>query len=372
MPQIPTADLSEGMLFSEPVYVEGDNLLVPPRVPLHQKDIDRLVRWEVEAVETEGVVLTEEDLKRERESSVLGTQDNALEDFYSERLERIAAIFRRVANGEEVEQEEVDAIGGELLKQVISDRNAAVALIFSQPRTDNVLAIRSLNSTLIALVVGLGLKLNSHRLMQLATGSLMHDVGMVQVPAEILAKTDKLSDEELAKIRTHTLLGYQYLSKNMRYPEDIAVMALQHHEKWDGSGYPRHLKGEEIKVSARIITIADAYLAMVKDRPYRSSMIGYTAVKAILGDNGSHFDPKILKGFLGSIGIFPVGSIVQLNDSSVGRVVSPNGDAPLRPRLELLVAADGTRLESPQPLDLVERQKLFIAKAVDPREYAES
>ena len=372
MPRIPTADLSEGMLFSEPVYVEGQNLLVPPRIPLRQKDIDRLVRWEVETVETDGVVLTEEDLKRERESSVLGSQDNALEDFYSERLDRIASIFRRVANGDEVEQEEVDSIGGELLQQVITDRNAAVALIFTQPKTDDVLAIRSLNSTLIALVVGLGLKLNSHRLMQLATGSLMHDVGMVQIPDGIITKTDKLTDDELAQIRTHTLLGYQHLSKTMRYPEDIAVMALQHHEKWDGTGYPRRLKGEEIKQAARIITIADSYLAMVKDRPYRSSMIGYTAVKAILGDNGSHFDPKILKAFLSSIGIFPVGSIVQLNDSSIGRVVSPNADAPLRPKLELLVDADGTRPQSPQPVDLVERQKVFIAKAVDPREYAES
>lgn len=371
MSQIPIADLSEGMVFSEPVYVEGDDLLALSRIPLRQKDIDRLVRWEVDAVVTEGVVLTEEDLKRERESNFLCTQDNALEEFYSERLERISVIFRRVANGQEVEQEEVYSIGGELLQQVISDRNAAVALIFTQPNTDNDLAIRSLNSTLIALVVGLGIKLNSHRLIQLATGSLMHDVGMVQVSEDIIAKTDKLTNEELAEIRTHTLLGYQHLSKNMRYPADIALMALQHHERWDGTGYPQRLKGEEIALSARIITIADSYLAMVKDRPYRSSMIGYTAIKAVLGDNGSHFDPKMLKAFLDSIGIFPVGSIVQLNDSSIGRVVSPNVDAPLRPRLELLVDAAGTRLKIPEPLDIVERQKIFITKAVDPREYAE-
>ena len=372
MTRIPIAELAEGMMFSEPVYVEGENLLVPPRIPLRQKDIDRLTRWDVEAVETAGEILSEDDLKRERESTVLGSQDNALEDFYMERLERVAAIFRRAVNSEEIEQDEVDSIGGELLQQVISDRNAAVALIFSQPKSDSVLAVRSLNSTIIALVVGLTLKYNSHRLMQLATGCLMHDVGMVQVPDTIIAKTEKLTDDELGQIRTHTLLGYQHLSKNMRYPEDIAVMSLQHHEKWDGTGYPRRLKGEEIKPMARIISIADAYLAMVKDRPYRTSMIGYTAVKAILGDNGSHFDPKMLKAFLSSIGIYPVGSIVQLSDSSIGRVLSPNADAPLRPKLELLVDADGARLDSAQAVDLVERQKLFIAKAVDPREYADA
>jgi HD-GYP domain-containing protein (c-di-GMP phosphodiesterase class II) len=370
MAQIATSELTEGMMFSEPVYVEGENLLVPPRIPLRQKDIDRLLRWEVDVVETTGQVMTAEDLKQERQSQVLGKKENVLADFYTERLEKLGAIFRRLAHQEEVEQDEVDAIGGELLQQVISERNEAITLIFSNPKADNQLALRSMNSTVIGLVIGLTLKLNSHRLMQLATGGLMHDVGMLQVSEDIMAKSDKLTDEELKQIHTHTLLGYQFLSKTMRYPEDIAVMALQHHERWDGTGYPRKLKGEEIKPMARIIALADAYEAMIKDRPYRTSMIGYNAVKSILGDNGRHFDPKYLKAFLTSMGIYPVGSIVQLNDSSIGRVTSPNGEAPLRPRIELLVDADGTRLETPRPVNLQERTQVFIAKAVDPREYA--
>ena len=370
MAQIPTSELTEGMVFSEPVYVERENLLVPPRIPLRQKDIDRLLRWEVNVVETEGQILTEAELKQERQSEVLGKKENVLHDFYVERVEQLGAVFRRVTNEEEVEQEQVDSIGSELLQQVISDRNQAVTLIFSDLKFDSQLALRSVNRTIVSLVIGLTLKLNSHRLMQLATGRLMHDIGMLQVSQDIIAKSEKLTNEELAQIRTHTLIGYQFLAKTIRYPEDIALMALQHHERWDGSGYPRRMKGDQILPLARIIAIADVYEAIVQDRPYRASMIGYTAVKSILGDNGRHFDPKMLKAFLSSMGVFPVGSIVQLNDSSIGTVVSPNSDAPLRPKIELLVDADGGRLDTPQPLDLLERTQLFIAKAVDLREYA--
>ncbi len=105
------------------------------------------------------------------------------------------------------------------------------------------------------------------------------------------------------------------------------------------------------------------------DRPYRSSIIGYNAMKSLLGDNGSHFDPSILRTFLGNMGIFPVGSIVQLSDGSVGKVVSANGDAPLRPKIEVLIDARGLRVPEPRALDLVQKSDLFIAKAVDPREY---
>jgi HD-GYP domain-containing protein (c-di-GMP phosphodiesterase class II) len=155
----------------------------------------------------------------------------------------------------------------------------------------------------------------------------------------------------------------------MRYPEDIAVAALQHHEHWDGRGYPRGLRGEDIHLFGRVVGVADTYDAMISERPYRNSIIAYSAMKAILSDNGKRFDPQVLKAFLESMGVFPIGSIVQLNDSSVGRVTANHPDAPLRPRVELLLDASGTALEHREHVDLLERKNLFIVKAVDPKAF---
>ena len=171
----------------------------------------------------------------------------------------------------------------------------------------------------------------------------------------------------LNHIRTHPVMGYQIISKEMKYPEEIALIALQHHEHWDGRGYPRSLKGEDISLFSRIVTVADAYEAMVSERPYRNSMIGYTAMKNVLSDNGRHFDPQVLKAFLESMGIFPIGSVVQLNNSGIGRVSENHADAPLRPKIELLIDEFGNQIEGSETIDLLSKKNLFIVKAIDPK-----
>ncbi|HYW83169.1 MAG TPA: HD domain-containing phosphohydrolase, partial [Spirochaetia bacterium] len=138
-----------------------------------------------------------------------------------------------------------------------------------------------------------------------------------------------------------------------------------HHERWDGQGYPRKLKGEDINLAARIVAVADSYIAMINNRPHRNSMIGYSAMKNVLSDNGRHFDPKILKVFLESMGIYPIGSIVQLNNSAIGRVVQTHSEAPLRPTVELIIDEYGNKLGEREVIDLLAKKGTFIVKAVD-------
>jgi len=220
---------------------------------------------------------------------------------------------------------------------------------------------------IISAVIGTTMRLASHRLLQLATGGLLHDIGMLKVEREILEKQGRLSSDEMNRMRAHAVMGYQIISKDMKYPEEIALVALQHHEHWDGRGYPRSLKGEDITLFARIVGVADAYEAMVSERPYRNSIIGYNAMKTVLSDNGKHFDPQVLKAFLESMGIFPIGSVVQLNNSSIGRVSENHTDAPLRPKIELLIDEFGNQIEGSEIVDLLNKKSLFIVKAIDPK-----
>ncbi|HUI72673.1 MAG TPA: HD domain-containing phosphohydrolase, partial [Spirochaetia bacterium] len=162
------------------------------------------------------------------------------------------------------------------------------------------------------------------------------------------------------------------ITKDLKYPDEVGIIALQHQERWDGQGYPRRLHGEDINISARVVAVADAYVAMINNRPHRSSMIGYSAVKNVLNDNGRHFDPKILKVFLESMGIYPIGSIVQLNNSAIGRVVETHSDAPLRPVLELIIDEYGNTVGERETIDLVVKKGAFIVKAVDPKSLAQA
>jgi HD-GYP domain-containing protein (c-di-GMP phosphodiesterase class II) len=147
-------------------------------------------------------------------------------------------------------------------------------------------------------------------------------------------------------------------------------VALNHHERWDGEGYPRKTLGKDIDALARIVSVADAFEAMVSSKPYRNSMIGYAAMKALLSDNSRRFDPDILKAFIKSMGIYPLGSTVLLNNAAIARVVETHPDAPLRPKLRVIVDEFGKRYERDEGdlVDLIAEKTLFIARALDPKE----
>ncbi|HQG40991.1 MAG TPA: HD domain-containing phosphohydrolase, partial [Spirochaetales bacterium] len=154
------------------------------------------------------------------------------------------------------------------------------------------------------------------------------------------------------------------------YPDEVGVIVLQHHERWDGEGYPRKLKGAEIDILARIVSVADAFEAMISEKPYRNSMIGYQAMKHLMSDNGRRFDPDVLKAFLQSMGVYPVGSLVLLNNSAIARVVENHAQAPLRPKIRLLVDATGTVFQEHEGsmIDLLKEKALFIVRAISPQE----
>jgi HD-GYP domain-containing protein (c-di-GMP phosphodiesterase class II) len=375
MKVIKTSDLRDGMKFDKPVYMDGENVFVPPGVPIRQKDIERLVRWEIETVRSDGTLVVDSPRPVESDLDVTSLRDLPASDkdnldAYLRAIDEYEHIATSVATGEDIDRAKVDSTVNLILDKVKDGRNEMIQLILMGGRIERKIAAGVINTTILATIMGTVLKFTSHRLIQLATGALLHDTGMVKVPKAILKKKERLTPEEMNQIRTHPIHSYRVITKDLKYPEEIGVIALQHHERWDGQGYPRKLRGEDINLAARILAVADAYVSMINNRPHRNSMIGYSAMKNLLNDNGSHFDPKILKVFLESMGIYPIGSIVQLNNSAIGRVIQTHPEAPLRPAVELIIDEYGNKLGEREVVDLLTRKTLFIVKAVDPKSLA--
>jgi HD-GYP domain-containing protein (c-di-GMP phosphodiesterase class II) len=375
MKTIRTSDLRDGMRFDKAVYVDGENVFVPPGIPIRQKDIDRLLRWEIAEVRTDGSPVADEPKKLADtpELAVLRETpaDRKATELYLRAIDEYEKVVQTIGESLEPDREKIDGIVAQLLERIKENRNEMIQLILMGGRTERKISASAVNVTILSAIMGTVLKFTSHRLIQLTTAAFLHDVGMLKVPKEILGKKEKLTPEELNQIRTHPIHSYRMISKELKYPEDIGIVVLQHHERWDGQGYPRHLKGEDINISSRIISVADAYIAMINERPYRNSMIGYNAMKGVLNDNGRHFDPKILKAFLESMGIYPIGSIVQLNNSAIGRVVEIHPEAPLRPVIELIIDEYSNSLTEREVINLLTKKNLFIVKAVDPKAVAQ-
>jgi HD-GYP domain-containing protein (c-di-GMP phosphodiesterase class II) len=369
-----------GSRFSEDVYIDEKNLLVPANIAVKQKDIDVLKRWGVAFVVTEGALVDEDAPSQAASEGAAATKlkpqgfsgSRELYLRYTELVDRLSQIFDKIRKKEAIETKAVDQIAQGVLALVREERDSAIAAILGSLVKGSNLARAGVNTAILSSVIGLTLKLPPYRLAYLASGALLHDAGMLRIPDSIVKKKGGLSEDEAQKIRAHPLLSYRIITKELMYPDDVGLVGLQHHERWDAEGYPRKTTGEEIDVLARIVSVADAFEAMVSEKPYRNSMIGYAAMKALLSDNSRRFDPDILKAFIKSMGIYPLGSTVLLNNAAIARVIETHPDSPLRPRLRIIVDEFSKRYEGDEgdSVDLVAEKTLFIARALDPKELA--
>ena len=426
MKSINTSDLKVGQIFSEPVYTVGKNLLVPPKVPLRQKDIDLLVMCDIETVSTDGELVDPETLRNETmdisdanaayralEAELADAmameeldEDNfnvevkkeknaspkksapkkkpakfiiseVLENSgpyraYKNLIEKLNKAFAEFKSGTDIQMRAFDNITIQLLEDLREHPDSFVGFILGGEIDQNELAKSSVNTAILSAMMAQELKLPNHKIHNVVAGALLHDIGMLRLPKGITEKKGGLSEAELEQIKSHPGHTSKIVIKELFGPQEVSNVALQHHERWDGQGYPYKVAGQAIDIGARVVSVADAFEAMVSKKTYRNSLLGYKSLKNLLADNARRFDPAVIIAFTKIMGIYPINSIVRLNDNSIARVVSIHTDAPMRPIIQLIMNAKGKLLSTAdtKTINLLEEKKLFIKEAIDPEEFA--
>lgn len=181
-----------------------------------------------------------------------------------------------------------------------------------------------------AIILGKYLGLGEDSIRDIGTAGVLHDMGKVMIPKEILNKNGKLTDAEFAIIKNHPVYGYQILAKNKSIDEQIRRAVLHHHEKFCGGGYPSGLKGTEIPLYARVLSVVDVFDALVTERPYHKAYSVADTLE-IMYTMYAQFDAEVFQAFLKSLIVYPIGSIVNLSDGSKAQVIKTNKGYPLRP-----------------------------------------
>lgn len=226
--------------------------------------------------------------------------------------------------------------------------------------TDASTLSHSMNVTIYALLLGTGLGYPKSRLRLLAEGAMLHDIGKTVLDQEILFKPGKLTPLEFAHIQKHSELGYEILKENSLMSAVTKNVALYHHERLDGSGYPEGLKGDRIHAFARIVAIADIYDALTMDRCYHKALSSSAAVKILQHDAGLKLDPDFVCKFVSLLAIYPNGSLIRLSDERIAIVKHQNHNMPFRPVIRVLREKDGTKVR-PYEMDLTETLAVKIA-----------
>ncbi|UUZ93277.1 HD-GYP domain-containing protein [Paenibacillus sp. P25] len=246
-----------------------------------------------------------------------------------------------------------------LLDDLLANRDAMIMLT-NISVMDQYLYQHSLNVCVYTTMLGMSHGYSREQLMTLGLGAPLHDVGKTQIPPESLRKKEPLTDSEYEVIKKHAEYGYRLLKDEPNIPLLSAHCALQHHERLDGSGYPRGLKGDEIHEFARWIGLADSYDAMTTHRAYRSAMLPHQAMEILFTGTGTLYEKRMIEMFRDRIAIYPLGLTVKLNTGETGVVVGINEMVPQRPVVRIIQDAYGQEVCSPTDVDLSEKLSLMI------------
>lgn len=291
-----------------------------------------------------------------------------IEDIVSDKTRRkcktsLGNTFEKIKSGFTVHYSAVETMIDDLLSEILSHPDTLVSLGAIGSVDESTLE-HSVNATVYAICLGVQLGYGRDRMKELAEGTLLHDIGKTVLDQAILFKSQKLTEPEFELIKTHSAQGYEILKKMPDISESSRQIALCHHERLDGSGYPNGIKGNEIPEFSRIAAIVDVYEALTADRCYRKAMSPYHALEILSEESASKLDLKLTSKFMQNVAAYPNGSMVRLSDGNPAIVKSQNPSMPLRPVVRVVKWENGKLLPKYE-VDLMKVLNLTIAESED-------
>jgi HD-GYP domain-containing protein (c-di-GMP phosphodiesterase class II) len=346
MKEYKVKDIQPGCFFSKPVYLDDHFLIIVPEVDFSPAIARVLTEWNISTVFSEGetrqsyysedaeglpeVLLIEKNLDSDEE------QIRKAEKFYHTFQYYVETIFTQMAAGHPLRFPDVAERIREVCEMCRKNRRQLLRVLKdATPDMDqNYLASHSAKSTILAIIIGSYFKLPVHRLIELGVAAVFHEAGMNRLPPQLYLNKRSLTPQERKAIYTHPILSYNML-KSFDFPLTVSVAALEHHERENGSGYPRKMTGDRISLYAKIIAVTCSYEALSSNRPHKEAKDGYTGILELLKNEGKQYDEMVVRALVFSLSIYPIGLYVLLSNGKKGQVVDVNPENPRFPIVQI-------------------------------------
>lgn len=306
--------LKPGTIVGQTVFSESGKVLIQKELSLTKQIINRLVKLGITYIYiedelTDGIKV-ESIISEQARLNATNTIKDTFNDIKQKGLVDRSYILEKKGA-------QMASVVEQLLDEIMN-RKDALSLLADVFVTDDYIFQHSLNVTIYSLAIGTELKLSKKKLVEIGVGSMLHDIGKTFIDAEILKKPARLTPNEFETIKCHTQYGYDFLRKQTTIPLVVAHCAFQHHERLDGSGYPRGIESAEIHPYAKIIAVADVFDAVTSNRSYRDAMLPHEGLEILYAGAVNLFDRNIVEAFKRSVAVYPNGLSVELNDHRIG------------------------------------------------------
>ncbi|HEY8094633.1 MAG TPA: HD-GYP domain-containing protein [Methylobacter sp.] len=286
-----------------------------------------------------------------RASSTLSEELKRSRKVYSEANKIISNVMHDVRIGKQIELERIDPVVEKMANSILRNKDAMLSLCRIKNKDDYTF-LHSVSVGALLISFAHALDFNRDVIKQLGVGGMLHDIGKTKVPHEILNKPGALTEEEFVIMKSHVVHGCSILRKTSGIAQVSFDVASQHHERFDGSGYPLKLKNLEMSIYGQMASIVDVYDAITADRCYHKGMEPTVAIRKMFEWSKFHFNPKLLHTFIRTVGIYPVGTLVMLESGKIGIVIEQCETDMTRPQVRIVFDAKKHYFITPNDIDL--------------------
>jgi HD-GYP domain-containing protein (c-di-GMP phosphodiesterase class II) len=384
MNSFPVATLKENTYFTEELVLDKSFILLNPSVPVSETLKKQLLEWDFKVVYSDGTlgqaasfgpaeniktssfekkinpedfetisldqvgdtkqpVSINQNVKKVLESAqqdITGNSEKSrmsvVQTVYNEYLNYINAVYTHYATHKELNLQEISETVKDLCVFIKENRRYVLRITPTlEARNKNFLVSHSMRSTVLAITIGLQLRMPLSKLVELGVTCILHEIGQIRLPPQLYMTDKPLSPSEKAQIATHTLLGFNILKDN-NFPLAIQLGVLEHHERENGTGYPRHLQGTKISLYAKIISVACSFEAITAPRHYKEARTTYDGMIEMLRNESHQYDETVIKALLYCLSIFPIGAYVYLSNGKIAQVTDVNPNDPRNPVVQVL------------------------------------
>jgi len=340
MLKIKTSSVRPGMQLTRSIYSKEGQLLVENGATLKKSYIQKLENYNINTV---FVKWGNEVSQEVSDAIVLDTRDEA--------LNLLKQSIDAIKTSKKFDVDRFIDVVSNIIEELLENKGTLISLTNVRSVDDHTF-IHSINVCILSLVMGLSLNYNKGNLQHLGIGSLLHDIGKVGIEPSIINKPGSLTVDEYDIVKNHAIIGYDMVKYVEGLSEESITIVRDHHERYDGRGYPDGKKGNEIHEFARIVAICDVYDALTSNRVYRVGMPPHIGIEYLISMGNHQFDLELVKFFTKYICIYPKGTLVELESGESGVVILMNENFPTRPVIEVLNDITGSKLEVPKIIDL--------------------
>ncbi len=366
MAKFSVSELLPGMCVSADVYSANGKLLMRRGTVLTRNQIYFLKQFRVGKVEIADGKFTGNasfSAKRQEPPRHLSSKNDVYNRFVLDEISaHLPRMIRKLVRQDDTTSHGIREQIEKMIHHIVQD-DKVVGYLFKMRTIGDSSFYHSLRVAVLSLAIAIHMKMELSHLKKIGTAALLYDIGKWYIDKRLLLKEGNLTKEEFERMKEHTSIGYAILSKE--FDEEVGIVALQHHERYNGSGYPKMIKNDSIHLFSRIVSVGDIYASLINDRSYRKKYLPHEAVEYIYGAGGHLLDPEIVAHFFKVVSLYEIGDLVELNDGSIGIVKEIDGNLIARPIIELLFDEIKTELTDLNVVDLRKKSNLFIVRILE-------